>query len=338
VTQPVPARLRLAIATLLGMIGGHYVHFVKSTERIHRDFAQVWYAARAVLHGNDPYVLIGPGRAFEWDWPFYYPLTAAVVATPVAFLSEHWAMVLVGALSCFVLAWALMEFGYASLLAFGSFSVWEAVQVVQWSPLMAGAYVIPPLALILAAKPTVGAAMFAAKPSRWALVGGVVVTTIAFIVQPQWVAEWRAALASPAIGHHRDFEFIAPVMQPGGFLVLAALARWRRPEARLLVALACVPQTILPYETVLLFLVPRGWLEVGVLVVLSHAIVLWSRHVHPVTMRDVINLYGQLVTWGMYLPLVAMLLRRPNEGTVPTWLERQVLQWPIWIRGTSGAT
>ena len=47
----------------------------------------------------------------------------------------------------------------------------------------------------------------------------------------------------------------------GGALVLLALLKWRRPEARLLAATACVPHTLLPDETLPLFLVPQTWLE-----------------------------------------------------------------------------
>jgi hypothetical protein len=36
-----------------------------------------------------------------------------------------------------------------------------------------------------------------------------------------------------------------PVLVVGGFLTLAAVAKWRLPEARLLVVMACVPQTML---------------------------------------------------------------------------------------------
>ena len=52
--------------------------------------------------------------------------------------------------------------------------------------------------------------------------------------------------------------------------MLLAILRWRRPEARLLIALACVPQSMLLYETVPLFLVPRTFRESALLVALSY--------------------------------------------------------------------
>ena len=47
---------------------------------------QIWFAARALFAGQDPYVVIGPGRVFSFPWPFYYPLTAAVLGLPLALL------------------------------------------------------------------------------------------------------------------------------------------------------------------------------------------------------------------------------------------------------------
>jgi hypothetical protein len=45
--------------------------------------------------------------------------------------------------------------------------------------------------------------------------------------------------------------------------------KWRRPEARLLAALACIPQTPVLYEVVPLFLLVRTFREAAVLVVLT---------------------------------------------------------------------
>ena len=36
---------------------------------------------------------------------------------------------------------------------------------------------------------------------------------------------------------------------------------------------------------------------------------------------------------GCYTPALYIVLRRPNEGTIPSWLERQVARWPAWARG-----
>src|SRR5436309_9457114 len=33
------------------------------------DLGQVWAGSRALLHGQNPYEAVGPGRAFEWPFP-----------------------------------------------------------------------------------------------------------------------------------------------------------------------------------------------------------------------------------------------------------------------------
>jgi len=39
------------------------------------------------------------------------------------------------------------------------------------------------------------------------------------------------------------------------------------------------------------------------------------------------------VLLGCYAPALYIVLRRPNEGPVPPWLERRVTRLPAWLRG-----
>jgi hypothetical protein len=84
------------------------------------------------------------------------------------------------------------------------------------------------------------------------------------------------------------------VFQAGGFVALLGLFRWRRPEARLLVALACVPQTMLLYEALPPFLIPRTIGEVVVLLVASVSAQVVSAYVSG----------GALSTAGVWLWLL----------------------------------
>jgi hypothetical protein len=300
---------------LLAAFGAHFAYFQTTASPIHSDFGQVWFAARAVLHGQNPYALIGPGREFQWTAPLFYPLSATFVALPLAALSEAAAVAVFVAVGVFAFAWALTEYGFGPLWGAASFCLVHAVGVVQWSPLFVGAYAIAPLGLLLVAKPTVGFAVFTAKPSLWPIVGGIVLTALAFLVQPHWFPAWREALRAASIGEGSAFPYTAPIIYPGGVLVLLALSRWRRPEARLLVALACVPHTTLPYEGLLLFLVPRGWRQALTLTVLS-----WVNYffvlalIQPHTPTAAILAYGPTMVALLYLPATIMVLRRPNEG------------------------
>jgi hypothetical protein len=339
VTSTVPTRQRVALALIGGVIAGGVT--LQKSLRFHypRDFGQVWFAARAILHGTNPYPLVGPHLAYDWPFPLLYPLPAAVIALPLAPLSELAACVLFSALAGAAFAWALMEYGYGPLFGVFGASLQFAAETVQWSPLLAGALVVPWLSLFLVAKPTVGVAMFAARPSRWAVIGAVLFGGVAFAIEPGWVRDWLDAIAQNNAAWAPDRPYQIPLLAPGGVFALLCLLRWRRPEARLVFALACVPLTPLLYETVPLFLVPRTFWQSATLLGLSYVVhYLTVNLLPPDALRpDHLNLSGQLIVALLYLPCTWMILRRANEGTVPAWLERRIAQWPAVIRGRSHA-
>jgi len=316
-------RLRRAlVCVLLASFWGYFMYFTTLRQGVHRDFGQMWFAARTILHGGNPYSAIGPGRAFEWSWPWYYPYPAGLAALPTAPFTEPVAVGIMVFVSVGAFAWTLTERGYAPLLAFASFCMWHALYLAQWSPLLLSAIAIAPLAALLVVKPTVGAAVFLARPTWWAVGGAVVLLAVSFAIQPTWIHDWYAAIASGRIGTGFTTSHAPPISYAGGPLILVALARWRRPEARLLLALACVPQTTLPYEGVPVFLIPNGWIESAVLAASSWAMLSWVKLQYGVTPAETVANYGQAFVLFLYLPATVMLLRRPNEGRVPAWAER----------------
>lgn len=213
-------------------------------------------------------------------------------------------------------AWALMEHGYAPAFGFFSGAVHMAAETGQWSPLLASSVVIPPLAFLLIAKPTIGAALFVARPTWWAIGGAVALAAIAWMIQPTWVADWRAAVALNNARWGTQSPYRAPILFPGGIIALACLLRWRRPEARLVAALACVPQTTTQYEAVPLFLVPRTFGEVWVLWACSYAQHFLGQYVvdRVPTGEEHLALSGRWLALVMYVPATLMVLRRPNDG------------------------
>jgi hypothetical protein len=116
------------------------------------------------------------------------------------------------------------------------------------------------------------------------------------------------------------------------------LARWRRPEARLVLALACVPQTPLLYETVPLFLVPLTLVQGGVLWLGSWLVALWQSLGAPyATDAARFSASNTAIGWLLYLPCTVMILRRPNVGSLPTWLESRLPRSPFpALLGRSG--
>lgn len=304
-----------------------------------RDFGQVWFAARSVLDGVDPYPLVGPGHRFDWPSPLVYPLPAALAALPLTPFPESTASLLFATLGGALFAWALMEFGYGPLFGFFSYAVREAAAAAQWSMLMSASLVVVPISFLLVAKPTLGAVMFLARPRRVALAGAILLGAAAFLVQPTWVGDWLQAVHRYVLQGAPDQPYRTIVSFPLGFVPLACLARWRRPEARLLAAHVCVPLTLMAYETVPLFLVPRTFAEAATLVALSYAQHELTLALTPTpwTHGAMTAVSGQLFVLLLYVPATVMVLRRPNVGSVTRWLEERLARWPVWLRGTHGS-
>ncbi|HKB11324.1 MAG TPA: hypothetical protein VKD69_11730 [Vicinamibacterales bacterium] len=277
------------------------------------DLAQVWAGARALLHGENPYQAVGPGRTFNWPYPLLYPLTAVLALMPFAWLPLRWVDPLFVAFGfgLFTFAVTRRTLRTPALVALVSIAALMTLQTSQWSLLLTGAALLPACGLILVAKPTIGLALFAAFPARRVVIGCAVVLVASVLVQPQWLIDWRATFASAP-------HVVAPITRLGGPLLLLALLKWKRADARLLLGMACVPHTTVPYETIPLFLIPRTWLEAWVLWALGLVayIAQWASGPYP----------SQEAYWAggarwivlvMYLPCLAMVLRRPNEWSGP---------------------
>ena len=218
--------------------------------------------------------------------------------------------------------WAATRRSIAPAVVITSASAALAAETVQWSPLLGAAYGIPWLGALLCAKPTIGLAIWLARPSRVAFVGALVLGGIALALVPTWPADWLDALRHTSLATAGGTPYFAPIKSAGGAFALLALLRWRRPEARLVLALACVPQTPLLYETVPLFLVPYSIAEGGVLWLGSWIAALWLSAAGPfATDLARFRVSVDAIGWCLYFPAVVMLLRRPNVGPTPERLE-----------------
>jgi len=323
-----PARpARFAIALGVAIAAGVYVWaYARANPDFVSDFDQVWAAARGLWTDRDPYKLVGPRGAFLWKWPLYYPLPALLIASPLGLMPVVAARVTFAATSAGLLAYALSRDGYARLLTLLSISFVTAVELVQWSPLLTAGMLLPSLAWTGVAKPNLGAAMAAYWSSRQAVIvlaiGSAALIAISFLVQPNWAEEWWANVRSAP-------HFVAPILRPGGVLLLVVLAKWRRPEARLLAALACAPQTPTFYDHVFVFVVPRTTREALTLVVLTFAVYFAVAFAAPFTsFQQWGDFVATATTVFVYAPAVIMVLRRPNDGPAPRaleWLAARVL-------------
>jgi hypothetical protein len=277
------------------------------------DFDQLWYAGEALRDGRDPYQAIAQGSS---PYPLYYPLPAVLLAVPFSLLPLPFARIAWDLAVGWTFALALSTRGSGSLLMLASGAYVHAMVRGQVTPLLVAAVIIVPLGWLLALKPNIGVAMWAAFPSRRAALQGAGVVLVSLAFMPEWPrAMWEAIQVNS--GHLKP-----PVLQPFGWLLLLGALRWRTAEGRLLVALALVPQNLLPYEATVLCLIPRTSREMSTLVVGTWIPVV-ALMAQPVRVPLDLALLGRAV-WpylllSVYLPMLYLVLRRrqPERGAVP---------------------
>ena len=270
------------------------------------DFVQILIAARAWLAGQDPYAAVQAWGG--WPYPLLYPFPAVLVAAPLAVVPNWVAEGLFIALSTALLAWGATREEVVSprLVMFVSPPFLHALAFVQWSPLLTGAALVPWAGFLLVCKPTVGLALFAGFPGWRMIVGATALLVSSVLAWPGWIAEWRHALADAP-------NAIAPITLCGGPLILLVLIKWRRSESRLVAALACVPHTTLMYEALPLFLVPRTWLEAGILWCGTFVALVGHASAGPYPSQAAwVRAAGVWLVFCAYLPCLIMILRRSN--------------------------
>jgi hypothetical protein len=298
---------RALVALALGCFAAAVVHAGHQPPVPKSDWDETWAAGRAFLDGLDPYTaLAADHQSGQFSYPFVYPGPAVLVAAPFALLPLQTALWLWAGIGTAGLAWTLLSRGWWGLLGLGSAFYLHALISVQWSPLLTASVAVPALGFVWAAKPTIGAALFAGWPSRAALIGGGVIVVLSLILMPGWIPRFLAA--SLAMPHTTP-----PAGRAGGFLLLLSFLRWRRPEARMLGVLALVPQTTLLYEMVPLLLIPRTWREMLLLVGLSLIVGVLALQQDPSHhLTAAITTLWPVFLLLIYLPCLILVLRREN--------------------------
>jgi hypothetical protein len=321
VTNKEPSfKARVIIAALAGLFGAAVTLSQYSGKTgFHSDFGMLWFAARSLLHGLDPYPLIGPGRVFDYAWPLIYPLPAVVAVMPLSVLTESVAATLFVGVSSALLSFGLSRGGWFRMPLFISEAFLSSARLGQWSILITAALFLPWLATFSIAKPQSSIPVIAGSTSRRAIVfavlGGLLLVTISTVMQPHWIPEWLAGVRN---AKHME----PPITRFAGFVVLLVLLRWRRPESWLLLSLACLPQSWGWYGTLPLFTIPATFGQsvflAGIAVVGGNiaAMVIPS---HP-SADGFYYWAGSVVMLTIYLPAVILILLRPNEGPAPAWL------------------
>lgn len=321
---------RVVLVLLIAMAASYLTWIAANPQFITTDYEYLWRGTRLWMQGVDPFA-IRPRAAWLHVWPLmdrlFYPLPALLVVRPFAELPQRASQVLfIGSVSG-LLAWRLTRDALWPLLIFATPAFWMAAFLGQWSPWLTLAALVPSAGFLLACKPTLGLACFCYRPTWRAFASGAAIMLLSLVIMPSWPREWLENLKF--VQRHPP-----AILTPGGWLLALAVIRWRQREARLLLAMACVPQLLFFADQLPLFLVARTRRE-AVFYALSGGVVgvIWiARHfMQP----SAVQLSGPYVMLGCYVPALWIVLRRPNEGPVAGWLERAIVTLPASLRGSN---
>jgi hypothetical protein len=265
------------------------------------DFDQLYYSARTLMEGGNPYQSI-----LTWHrYPLFYPLPAVLIALPFTALPITLARPAFDVAVGWIFAYALWRHAPYALLALCSGAYLFAMRAGQTTPLVVAGSLIPAVGFLLTVKTNTGLACWIARPSRQAVIGGLALLAVTLVLLPSWPLDWWNSIQQQS--HIRP-----PILRPFGWLLLLALLRWRTAGGRLLLAIAVIPQNTLPHELLPLILIPANAVEMAIYVIGSWVAVAFT----GVAMERAASL-GGLVTdvWlalllSVYLPALYLVLRR----------------------------
>ncbi len=265
--------------------------------------------------------LIGFARFLRGESPFNlstdfgplaaYPFTTSLVLAPFLLIPLSWVVPIFCSLSCALLSYALLQNGeFWRLLVIASMPCVSALHSVQWSPLITASFLLPGLLPLVVVKPQLGIVSLAAARWTWRITClTCAIALLSLIIYPSWPLDW---VRSGALWSYAGR--IPLMIGPGIFLLLAGLF-WRNPSARLLLALALIPQRIW-YDQLPLLLVANSWKTLLILVGFS-----W------ITAAVTPN-WGNLISRGEQDPnawmAVVCLFYLPTLGVL-LWQERRYL-------------
>lgn len=325
--SPLTPRAAALTALFVALAAGAVSYIFAINQERYGDFLAWWHGARVLLDGGNPYEWPPNFAPFFIDEQLFYPLTALVAALPFARLPYHLALATFFGLGSGLLAYGVARTAPHRFALFCGFPFIMAALLGAWSPYIAAALVIPALGFVIAVKPNIGLAALVTRPSRTMIVGAAILVVISIAAMPSWPGRWLSVL--PLAPPH-----LTPIATWLGAPLALALLRWRRPEARLLLAMSLVPQTAMFADQLLLFLVPQTRRQsLGLALVSAVGGVAWIARLRAGGHPAIVG--APYVLLSVYLPALFVVLRHANTGVIPDWLERRVQALPGWLRGRS---
>ena len=298
----------MQIAAIAGAVSGALAYAFLARPGFGGDYFHVWAAARTLLAGVNPYLVPPVGPLNPGNDPLFYPLPALLLIAPIAWLPLAMSGGIFIGLSAATLAFVIARDGYERLPLFMGAPFLMAVSLGQWSPLVTAAALEPTLGFVFAGKPNLGLAGWLYKPTKRAVVGGLFMVAISLLVLPSWPIDWYRNISGRP-------EKVAPLFTLAGPLLLLAALRWRLPQSRLFLAMACIPQAMFFYDQLALGLIPRTLRQSLILSLASFGLLLtWFHTLRPG------DLYVQkaipYATALYFVALPILLLQRSDRSAI----------------------
>lgn len=295
-------RQALAVAAGAAIVGFTIAFVVMRGPDQPGDFLYWYTAAQALVRGENPYAAIPDLDPERFLTGFFYPLPAAILTVPFSFLPYALAGALFVGLSAGLLAYGVAQTGPHRLWLFAAAPFVVSAASGTWSLPIAAAAVLPALGFLAVVKPNVGIATFLYRPSWQLMAGCAALLAASLLIRPSWPTEWLNEVGGVQ-------NRVIPILTPIGPLLLLSLTRWRRPETRLLLGYACIPQAPWFYDQLILWLIPKNSLEsINYTFISQIALAVW------VFFDGILWKQGNwFLAAVLYLPPLIMILRRPNS-------------------------
>ncbi|HKA16891.1 MAG TPA: hypothetical protein VKN18_01125 [Blastocatellia bacterium] len=292
------------VSIAIGIIAGILCLAVQSGG----DFLWHLRAARNLIAGAEIYSDSITSDPYQY---VPYPLPAAFLALPVAWLRDDLAAAAFFGASAAIVAWCLIRAGEAwRLNIFLSWQFLFALINAQSTPLLLCLYLVPSALPLVLVKPNIAIPVALTKfPSKHGLALTLAISLTSLALYPTWPLVWFSQLGG--------YQGVSPILVlPFGPLIVLVLLRWQNREAWLLILMAVMPQRMV-YDQIPLLLTARTPRQLFLLVECSW---IWTL---PQLLFDKSNFYEAWPQWVVllyYFPALAIVLWN-KAGTVETMAE-----------------